>query len=165
MEISQLENWNHIFCRKVTLLTGLKSMCEAISVGSCVSSSMRSMRPTLITKYYLLKGHYPYSEKWTSFLKFMWKPLHEVCNILSSYSDTSYSKGGMNQMWILEDSEDLLEYIQLRPLSLCNIIKTFDFSTLYTIIPHSKPTDRYEELIQLCFKTGYNYWLTYLSLN
>ena len=71
----------------------------------------------------------------------------------------------MNQMLILKDSEDLLEYIQLRPLSLCNSIKTFDFYTLYTTIPHSKLQDRYKELDQLCFKTGYNYWLTYLSLN
>jgi hypothetical protein len=50
---------------------------------------------------------------------------------LHSYCDTSYSRGGVNQMWILKNSEDLLEYIQSRSLSSCNNIKTFDFSTLY----------------------------------
>ena len=68
-----------------------------------------------------------------------------------SYCDTSYSRGGVNQMWILKNSKDLLEYIQSRSLSSCNSIKTFDFSTLYTTIPHSKLKDRLRELVQLCF--------------
>ena len=54
-------------------------------------------------------------------------------------------------MWFLKNSKDLLEYIQFISLSSCNSIKTFDFSTLYTIIPHSKLKDRLRELIQLCF--------------
>ena len=47
--------------------------------------------------------------------------------------------------------KDLLEYIQSRSLSSCNSIKTFDFSTLYTTIPHSKQKDILRELVQLCF--------------
>jgi hypothetical protein len=47
---------------------------------------------------------------------------------------------------ILKNSKDLLEYIQSRSLSSCNSIKTFDFSTLYTTIPHSKL-----KLVQLGF--------------
>jgi hypothetical protein len=66
-------------------------------------------------------------------------------------NDTSYTRGGVNQMWILTNSKDLLEYIQSRSLSSCNSIKTFDFSTLYTTIPHSKLKDRLRELVQLCF--------------
>jgi hypothetical protein len=54
-----------------------------------------------------------------------------------SYCDTSYSRGGVNQMWILKNSEDLSEYIQSKSLSSCNSIKTYDFSTLYTTISHS----------------------------
>ena len=45
----------------------------------------------------------------------------------------------------------MLEYIQSGSLSSCNIIKIFDFSTLYTTIPHSKLKDRLRELVQLCF--------------
>jgi hypothetical protein len=70
---------------------------------------------------------------------------------LQSYCDTSYSRGGVNQMWILKNSKDLLEYIQSRSLSSCNSIKTFDFSTLYTNILHSKLKDKLKELVQLCF--------------
>jgi hypothetical protein len=49
-----------------------------------------------------------------------------------------------------EELEDLLEYIQSRSLSSCNSIKTFDYSTLYTTISHSK-LDKLRELVQLCF--------------
>ena len=36
-------------------------------------------------------------------------------------------------------------------LSSCNSITTFDLSTLYTTIPHSKLKDTLRELVQLCF--------------
>ena len=36
-------------------------------------------------------------------------------------------------------------------LSSCNSIKKFDFSTIYTTIPHSKLKDKLRELVQLCF--------------
>jgi hypothetical protein len=83
------------------------------------------------------------------------KPLSKLLSAgktgLHSYCDTSYSRGGVNQMWILKNSKDLLEYIQSRPLSSCNSIKTVDFSTLCTTISHSKLKDRLRELVQLCF--------------
>jgi len=39
-------------------------------------------------------------------------------------------------MWILKNSKDLLETLSSRSQYVCNNIKTFDFSTLYTTIPH-----------------------------
>ena len=60
---------------------------------------------------------------------------------LQSYCDTSYSRYGANQIWILKNSIDLLEYILSRFLSSCNSSKTFDFFTLYTTISHSKLKD------------------------
>ena len=58
--------------------------------------------------------------------------LSAVKTRLQSYCDTSYSRAGVNQMWFLKNSKDLLEYIQSRSLSSCNNIKTCDFSTHYT---------------------------------
>jgi hypothetical protein len=77
--------------------------------------------------------------------------LSAVKGRFQSYCDTSYLMGGVNQMWILKNSKDLLDYIQSRSLSSCNSIKTFDSSTLYTTIPHSKLKDKLRELVQLCF--------------
>ena len=52
------------------------------------------------------------------------------------------------------DSEELERSVRVhiyRSLSSWNIIQTFDFSTLYTTIPHSKLKDKLRELVQLCF--------------
>ena len=57
---------------------------------------------------------------------------------LQSYCDTIYSRGGVNQMWILKNSKDLLEYIQSRSLFSYNSINTFDFSTPYITIPQTQ---------------------------
>ena len=43
---------------------------------------------------------------------------------LQSYCDTSYSRCGVNQMWILKNAKDLFDYIQSRSLSSYNSIKT-----------------------------------------
>jgi hypothetical protein len=47
--------------------------------------------------------------------------LNYICchslTVLQSYCDTSYSRGVVNQMWILKNSKDLLEYLQSRSLS------------------------------------------------
>ena len=44
---------------------------------------------------------------------------------LKRYCGTSYSWNGVNQMWILKNSKDLLEYIQSMSLSSCNSIKHY----------------------------------------
>ena len=75
--------------------------------------------------------------------------LSAVKTRLQIYCDTSYSRGGVDQIWILKNCKYLSGYIQSKSLSSCN--STFDFSTLYTTIPHSKLKDKLRELIQLCF--------------
>jgi hypothetical protein len=88
-----------------------------------------------------IAGSAKYSTKTLS--KLLTCILSAVKTGLQSYCDTSYLRGGVNQMWILKNSNDLWGYIQSRFLSSCNSIKTFDFSTLYTTIPHSKMKDEY----------------------
>ena len=70
---------------------------------------------------------------------------------LQSYCDTSYSRSGVNEMWILKNSKDLIDILTSRSLSECNSIKTFDFSTLYTTIPHAQLKSRMKDLIHRCF--------------
>ena len=89
--------------------------------------------------------------------KYSTKPLSKLLTCILSAVKPGFrvtvtlARGGVNQMWILNNFKDLLEYIQSRSISSCNIIKTFDFSTLYTTIPHSKLKDKLRELVQLCF--------------
>ena len=66
---------------------------------------------------------------------------------LQKYSDTSYSRSGVNDMWILKNSNDLLGIFRSKATCKFNSVKTFDFSTLYTTIPHEQLKDRMRILI------------------
>ena len=115
----------------------------------CVSSTSSCKTIFKIFKQRYIAGSAKCSSKPIS--KLLTCILSAVKTGLQSYCDTSYSRGGVNQMWILKSSKDFLEYIQSRSLSSCNIIKIFDLSTLYTTIPHSNLKNKLRELVQLCF--------------
>ena len=71
---------------------------------------------------------------------------------LKKYCDVIYSRSDINQMWILKNSEELLENLNSNSLASVHSIKTYDFSTLYTTIPHSKLKSRLTELIRNAFR-------------
>ena len=54
-------------------------------------------------------------------------------------------------MWILKNSKDLLHNLKSRSFSQVSSIKTFDFSTLYTTLPHDKVKTRLKETIHKAF--------------
>ena len=56
---------------------------------------------------------------------------------LKKFCDKIYSRSGINQMWILKNSKELLDNFNSNSLSSIHSIKTYDFSTLYTNIPHT----------------------------
>jgi hypothetical protein len=60
---------------------------------------------------------------------------------LQIYCATVYARSGVNQMWILENSKELLESLKSPIFSQIYSIKTYDFTTLYTTIPHDKLKD------------------------
>ena len=66
---------------------------------------------------------------------------------LQKYCDTAYARSGVNQMWILKNSKELLENLKAQSLHSVNSIKSFDFSTLYTTIPHDKLKSKLMKII------------------
>jgi hypothetical protein len=54
-------------------------------------------------------------------------------------------------MWILKNSKDLLDNLKSRSFSQVSSIKTFDFSTLHTTLPHDKLKTRLKETIHKAF--------------
>ena len=71
---------------------------------------------------------------------------------LKKYCDVIYSHSGINQMWILKNSKELLDNFNSHSLASVNSIKTYDFSTLYTNIPHTKLKSRLADLIINAFR-------------
>jgi hypothetical protein len=54
-------------------------------------------------------------------------------------------------MWILKNSKELLENLKSSDFSKIDSIKTYDFSTLYTTIPHNKLKSRLFHIIDNYF--------------
>ena len=75
---------------------------------------------------------------------------------LQKYCGTSYSRSWVNQMWILKNSKELLEHLKSPNFNNITNIKSFDFSILYTTIPHDKLKSRFASIIRnsFIFKTG-----------
>ena len=59
-------------------------------------------------------------------------------------------------MWILKNSKELLEHLKSPAFNHVTSIKSFDFSTLYTTIPHQKLKERLTSIIRnaFIFKNG-----------
>ena len=70
---------------------------------------------------------------------------------LQKYCDTAYVRSVVYQMWSLKNSKELLENLKAQFLHSVNSIKSFDFSTLYTTIPHDKLKSKLKEIINQCF--------------
>ena len=75
----------------------------------------------------------------------------EKISVLNSYFILRYIISGVNQMRILKNSKELLENLKAQSLHSVNSIKSFDFSTLYTTIPHDKLKSKFKEIINQCF--------------
>ena len=76
------------------------------------------------------------------------KLLTHIKQGLQKYCETAYSRRGVNQMWILKNSKELLEHLQSPNVNHITSIKSFDFSTLYTTISHQKLKSRLATIIQ-----------------
>ena len=79
------------------------------------------------------------------------KLLTHIKQGLQKYCETAYSRSGVNQMWILKNSKDLLDHLKSPNFNLITNIKSFDFSTLYTTIPHQKLKSRLATIMRNSF--------------
>ena len=79
------------------------------------------------------------------------KLLTHIKQGLQKYCETAYSRSGVNQMWILKNSKELLEHLKSLNFNNITSIKSFDFSTLYTTIPHDKLKSRLASIIRNSF--------------
>ena len=100
-------------------------------------------------KHRLIAGSSKCSTKPLSIL--LTKFLTHIKQGLQKYCETAYSRSGVNQMWILKNSKELLEHLQSPNFNHTTSIKSFDFSTLYTTIPHQKLKSRLATIIRNSF--------------
>ena len=71
---------------------------------------------------------------------------------LEKYCSIKTSHTGVNNMWILKNSTNLLSSLGHLGVHKATSIQTFDFSTLYTSIPHDLLESRMNNIINNAFK-------------
>ena len=94
------------------------------------------------------------------------KVLTTVKDGLIRYKNTKTSRNGANSMWIVKNSTSLLSSLDQLDIRTATSVQTYDFSTLYTSIPHNLLKSRITALIHNSFKrrNGSNRYIPTLKL-
>ena len=80
------------------------------------------------------------------------KVLGAIGDGLVRYSNTKASHGGVGSMWILGNSASLLSSLDRLDVRAAASVQTFDFSALYTSIPHDLLKSRISGLVHGAFR-------------
>ena len=80
------------------------------------------------------------------------KILSTIKDGLVRYCNTNTSRNGVNNMWILKNSTSLLSSLDQLDVRTATSVQTFDFSTLYTSIPHDLLKSRISNLVHKAFR-------------
>ena len=70
----------------------------------------------------------------------------------TAYCKTIRERTGVNCMWIIDNSLDVIRALEEKQLSL-NRVSTWDFSTLYTSLPHAQLKKQLHDLLERGFNT------------
>ena len=80
------------------------------------------------------------------------KVLSTIKDGLVRYCNTKTSRNGDNNMWFLKNSTSLLSSLNQLDVRTATSVQTFDFSTLYTSIPHDLLKSRISNLVHNAFR-------------
>ena len=80
------------------------------------------------------------------------KVLSTIKDGLVRYCNTKTSRNGVNNIWILKNSTSLLSSLDQLDVRTATSVQTFDFSTLYTSIPHDLLRSGISNLVHNAFR-------------
>lgn len=86
----------------------------------------------------------------TKISKLLTSCLTAVKDHVKRYCDTVYNNSGLNIFWSIKNSNDVLNKLQSKHFQVSSI-STYDFSTLYTSLPHYLIKSKLLELIRSVF--------------
>ena len=76
--------------------------------------------------------------------------LTAIKNHVIKYCTTVYERNGKNSFWSIKNSGEILNKLKSRGF-LASGLSTYDFSTLYTTLPHNLIKEKLTELIEQTF--------------
>ena len=125
----------------------------------------------LPTMYWIPKLHKnPYKARFissasscttTELSKLLTSCLTKIKEHVQFYCNKTYENSGINLFWSIKNSTEVLDKLEINRF-LASSISTYDFSTLYTTLPHAMIKDKLSKLI---IKTFDREKRTYLACN
>ena len=116
--------------------------------------SIKEKQDRLPTLYCLPKLHKrPYKTRFianSSLSKLLTSCLTAVKKHWIRYYDTVYKRDGINYFWSIKNSNDILNKFKSKNFQASKL-STYDFSTLYTMLPHHLMKDKLIDLINRTF--------------
>ena len=142
---------------------------HSIDITAKFAVSIKEKQDILPTLYWLPKLHKrPYKARFiaissscttTVLSKLLTSCLTAVKKHWVRYYDTVYERDGINYFWSIKNSNDVLNKFKSKNFQASKL-STYDFSTLYTTLPHHLIKDKLTDLINRTFiRENTNNWL------
>ena len=129
-------------------------------IDSLIKSNIKIDKIDLPSFYWLPKLHKnPYKSRFISnsshcsttiLSKHITSALTAVKDHAIKYSEAAISNSKVNYFWSIKNSSKVIEKLRLRNFQ-CSQVSYFDFSTLYTSLPHDLIKDKVLSLVKWCF--------------
>ena len=129
-------------------------------IDSITKSNIKIYKIDLPTFYWLPKLHKnPYKSRFitnsshcstTILSKHITSALTAVKDHAIKYSETAFSNSNVNYFWSIKNSSEVIERLRLRNFQGFQV-SSFDFSTLYTSLPHYLIKEKVLSLVKWCF--------------
>ena len=87
----------------------------------------------------------------TSLSKVLTSCLTAIKNHLIKYCEITYEREGINYFWSIKNSTEILNKLKTKGFQ-ASTISTYDFSTLYTTLPHNLIRNQLVDLIENTFR-------------
>ena len=99
----------------------------------------------------ILTRNSPLSHCSTTILsKHITSALTAVTDHVIKYSETAFSNSNVNYFWSIKNSSEVIENLRLRNFRGSQV-SSFDFSTIYTSLPHDLIKAKLSSLVNWCF--------------
>ena len=148
--------------KSYTLVTTDENSIVLDHVKKCeeLKADIKITQHKLPTMYWLPKLHKnPYKARFianssscttTTLSTLLTSCLTKIKEHVKLYCDKTYENSGINLFWSIKNSSEVLNKLKNKRF-VASTISTYDFSTLYTTLPHDLIKDKLTKLIQKTF--------------